>query len=154
MPELPDLTVYIEALARRCEGQPLERIRVTGPSLLRSVDPPLSECEGRRVEGLRRLGKRIVFALEEERFLVFHLMIAGRFHWRPKGAKPSRKVGLAALDFPGGTLTLTEASTKKRATLHAVRGEADLAAHDPGGLEVQGRASTRSARRFAPRTAR
>ncbi len=138
MPELPDVTVYVERLAARCAGQPLERVRVTGPSLLRSVDPPLSVAEGRRVDGVRRLGKRIVFALEGEIYLVFHLMIAGRFRWRPRGARPSRKVGLAALDFPTGTLVLTEASTRKRAMLHCVRGAAALAGHDPGGLEVQG----------------
>ena len=137
VPEIPDLTVYIECLEARCVGRPLEKVRITSPTLLRSVDPPLSDCEGRRVEGLRRLGKRIVFALEDEFFLVFHLMIAGRFRWRPRGARPSRKGGLAALDFPDGTLLLTEASTRKRATLHAVRGETALAEHDPGGLEVQ-----------------
>jgi formamidopyrimidine-DNA glycosylase len=137
VPELPDITVYVERLEARCQGRPLERVRITGPSLLRSVDPPPSEAEGRTVVGLRRLGKRIVFELESELFLVFHLMIAGRFRWRARGAKPSRKLGLAALDFPTGTLLLTEASTRKRATLHCVRGEAALAAHDPGGLEVQ-----------------
>ena len=138
MPEIPDLAVYLECLEARCAGRTLERIRVTSPTLLRSVDPPLSACEGRRVLELRRLGKRIVFALEDELFLVFHLMIAGRFRWRPRGAKPARKGGLAAFDFPDGTLLLTEASTRKRARLHAVRGEAALADHDPGGLEVQG----------------
>jgi len=136
VPELPDLTVYVECLAVRCEGRPLERVRITGPSLLRSVVPPISEAEDRVVEDVRRLGKRIVFALEDELFLVFHLMIAGRFQWRPRGAKPPRKLGLAALDFPNGTLTLTEASSKKRATLHVVRGKVDLAEHDRGGLEV------------------
>ncbi len=136
VPELPDVTVYVECLTARCAGQPLEAVRVTGPSLLRSVDPPLSAAAGRRVLGVRRLGKRIVFALEGELFLVFHLMIAGRFRWRARGARPSRKAGLAALDFPTGTLLLTESSTQKRATLHVVRGEASLAEHDPGGLEV------------------
>jgi formamidopyrimidine-DNA glycosylase len=137
MPELPDVTVYVERLAARCVGQILERVRVVGPSLLRSVDPPLSAADGRRVLGMRRLGKRIVFALEDELFLIFHLMIAGRFHWRERGARPSRKMGLASLDFATGTLILTEASTQKRATLYLVRGEAALAEHDPGGLEVQ-----------------
>ena len=137
MPEIPDLRVYIEALEERCGGQPLERIRIASPSLLRSVDPPLADCEGRRVLGLRRLGKRIVFELEGELFLVFHLMIAGRLRWRARGARPPRKGGLAALDFPAGSLILTEASTHKRASLHAVRGEAALAEHDPGGIEVQ-----------------
>jgi formamidopyrimidine-DNA glycosylase len=136
MPELPDVTVYVERLAARCVGSTLERVRVVGPSLLRSVDPPLSAAEGRRVLGVRRLGKRIVFALEPDLFLVFHLMIAGRFHWRERGARPSRKTGLASLDFATGTLILTEASTQKRAMLHLVRGEQALAAHDPGGLEV------------------
>jgi formamidopyrimidine-DNA glycosylase len=136
VPELPDVTVYVERLAARCAGQTLERVRVTGPSLLRSVDPPLSAAENRRVLGVRRLGKRIVFELEDELFLVFHLMIAGRFHWRERGAKPNRKTGLASLEFATGTLLLTEASTKKRAMLHVVRGEAALAEHDPGGLEV------------------
>ena len=138
MPELPDVTVYVERLTARCVGQTLERVRVVGPSLLRSVDPPLSAAEGRRVLGIRRLGKRIVFALEDELFLIFHLMIAGRFHWRDRGARVSRKTGLASLDFATGTLILTEASTQKRATLYLVRGEAALAEHDPGGLEVQG----------------
>ena len=136
MPELPDVTVYVECLEARCLGQPLEKIRIIGPSLLRSVDPPTSEAEGKHVEGLRRLGKRIVFELEDEIFLVFHLMIAGRFRWRDRGARPNRKLGLAALDFPTGTLLLTEASSKKRASLYLVRGEAALAEHDPGGLEV------------------
>jgi formamidopyrimidine-DNA glycosylase len=136
VPELPDVTVYVECLAARCVGQILERVRVTGPSLLRSVDPPLRAAEGLRVRGLRRIGKRIVFELEEEIFLVFHLMIAGRFRWRERGARPSRKVGLAAVDFTSGTLLVTEASTRKRASLHLVRGEAALSLHDPGGLEV------------------
>jgi formamidopyrimidine-DNA glycosylase len=136
MPELPDVTLYVERLAERCVGQTLERVRVVGPSLLRSVDPPLSAAEGRPVLGMRRLGKRIVFVLDEKLFLIFHLMIAGRFHWRDQGARPSRKTGLASLDFATGTLILTEASTQKRATLHLVRGEAALAEHDPGGLEV------------------
>ena len=136
MPELPDVTLYVERLAERCVGQTLERVRVVGPSLLRSVDPPLSAAEGWPVLGMRRLGKRIVFVLEGELFLIFHLMIAGRFHWRDRGARPSRKTGLASLDFATGTLILTEASTQKRATLHLVRGEAALAEHDPGGLEV------------------
>jgi len=136
VPELPDVTIYLEGLERRCAGQPLERVRVTGPSLLRSVDPPPSEASGRTVQGFRRLGKRIVFELEGGLFLVFHLMVAGRFRWRKPGARPQRRGGLAALDFPAGTLVLTEAGTRKRATLHVVRGEDALAEHDPGGLEV------------------
>jgi formamidopyrimidine-DNA glycosylase len=136
VPELPDITVYLECLDARIRGQPLERLRVLGPSVLRSVDPTADQLAGRRVTELRRLGKRIVIALEDEHFVVVHLMIAGRLHWRKPGATPPRKRGLACLDFPNGTLTLTEASTRKRATLHLVRGEAALAEHDPGGLEV------------------
>jgi len=136
MPELPDITIYIEALAPRIVGQPLEHARVTSPSLLRTVDPPLSASEGRRVVGLRRIGKRIVWEMEGSIFLVFHLMIAGRFKWRPEGTSPPAKVGLASFDFPTGTLLLTEASPKHRASLHVVHGEAGLAAHDPGGLNV------------------
>jgi formamidopyrimidine-DNA glycosylase len=136
MPELPDLTVYLEHLERRLLGRRLERVRVASPSLLRTAEPPLAAAEGRRVMGLRRLGKRIVFALEGELFLVLHLMIAGRLHWKRRGAAIPRKRAHAAFDFPDGTLLLTEASTKKRASLHVVQGAAALAAHDPGGLEV------------------
>jgi formamidopyrimidine-DNA glycosylase len=136
VPELPDVTVYIEALERRILGARLERVRLLTPFLLRSVDPPLSEAAGRTVTGLRRLGKRLVIVLEGDLFLVIHLMIAGRLHWRPAGAKPPGKIGLAAFDFSTGTLVMTEAGTKKRASLDLVRGEAALAAHDPGGLEV------------------
>jgi formamidopyrimidine-DNA glycosylase len=136
MPELPDVVVYIEGLERRIVGRALERVRLASPFLLRSVDPPLSEFEGRRVVGVRRLGKRIVLALEGELFLVLHLMIAGRLRWRERGTKVPARIGLAALDFEGGTLLFTEAGTKKRASLHAVRGEAALAEHGRGGLEV------------------
>src|SRR5436189_2308769 len=136
MPELPDITIYLEALAPRIVGQPLERARIVIPSLLRTVDPPLSAAEGRRVVGLRRIGKRVVWEMEGDIFLVFHLMIAGRFKWRPEGTKSPAKVGLASFDFPTGTLLLTEASTKKRASLYVLVGEAGLAAHDPGGLDV------------------
>ncbi|MGH7521643.1 MAG: Fpg/Nei family DNA glycosylase [Gemmatimonadales bacterium] len=136
MPELPDITIYLEALAPRIVGQPLERARIVSPSLLRTVDPPLSAAEGRKVEGLRRLGKRIVWEMEGTIFLVFHLMIAGRFKWRPAGTKSPAKVGLASFDFPTGTLLLTEASPKHRASLHVVDGEAGLAPHDRGGLDV------------------
>ena len=136
MPELPDITMYLEALAPRIVGQPLERAKVVSPSLLRTVDPPLSAAEGRKVVGLRRIGKRIVWEMEGGLFLVFHLMIAGRFKWRPEGTKSPAKVGLASFDFPTGTLLLTEASPKHRASLHVVAGEAGLAAHDPGGLNV------------------
>jgi len=116
--------------------QPLVRVRLGTPFLVRSVDPPLTEAVGRRVVRLRRVGKRIVFELEGDLFLVFHLMIAGRFHWRPPGARVPGKVGLAAFEFPTGTLMLTEASSKKRASLHVVRGAAAVAAFDAGGLEV------------------
>ena len=136
MPELPDITIYLEALAPRIVGQPLERARVVSPSLLRTVDPPLTAAESRKVVGLRRIGKRIVWEMEGDLFLVFHLMIAGRFKWRPEGTKSPAKVGLASFDFPTGTLLLTEASPKHRASLHMVRGEAGLAAQDPGGLNV------------------
>jgi formamidopyrimidine-DNA glycosylase len=136
VPELPDITLYIEALEKRVAGRRLERIRVGGPSLLRSVEPPLAAAEGRRVVELRRLGKRIVVGLEDELFLVIHLMIAGRLRWKPAGAKLPRKLGLAAFDFEAGTLLLSEAGTRRRASLHLVAGESELAAHDPGGLEV------------------
>ncbi|HXM39274.1 MAG TPA: DNA-formamidopyrimidine glycosylase family protein [Gemmatimonadales bacterium] len=138
MPELPDIVVYLEALTPRIVGQRLTRARVTSPFLLRTADPPLAAAEGRTVIGLRRLGKRIVWEMEDELFLVFHLMIAGRFKWRPPGAKAPGKIGLAAFDFPTGTLLFTEASKKHRASLHVVRREPALAAHDPGGLDVLG----------------
>ncbi len=136
MPELPDVTVYLEALDGRIRGARFERVRLLTPFLLRSVDPPLSAVVGKTVVGLRRLGKRLVIALEDELFLVIHLMIAGRLHWKPAGAKPPGKIGLAAFDFSTGTLTMTEAGTKKRASLDVVRGEAALRAHDPGGIDV------------------
>src|SRR6476469_4964228 len=124
MPELPDIVLYLEALRPRLEGQILERVRLLSPFLLRSVDPPISEAYGKRTVGLQRIGKRIVFALEGDLFLVLHLMIAGRLHWKPKGAKPPGKIGLAAFDFSTGTLTLTEAGSKRRASLNLVCGEA------------------------------
>ena len=136
MPELPDIVVYIEALEPRIVGAQLERVRLSSPFLLRSVDPPLDAAIGRRVASLRRLGKRIVVALDGELFLVIHLMIAGRLHWRNAGAKIPAKLGLAAFDFSSGTLVLTEAGSKRRASLHLVRGENGLDDHDPGGLEV------------------
>jgi len=135
VPELPDVTVYVEALSARVLGQPLQRVRVQSPFLLRSADPPLGEVEGRQVVAVRRLGKRVVLALDGELFLVLHLMIAGRLHWKEPGARPPGRVGLAAFDFPAGTLTLTEAGTKRRAALHLVRGAPALAALDRGGLE-------------------
>jgi len=136
MPEYPDVTVYVEALSERVLNQPIQKIRIGSPFVLRSFDPPISAAEGKKVTALRRLGKRIVFELEEDFFLIVHLMIAGRFHWKPKGARIARKYGQAAVDFPNGTLLLTEAGTKKRASIHLVRGEAGLQEHDPGGLDV------------------
>ncbi|MFO0995232.1 MAG: DNA-formamidopyrimidine glycosylase family protein [Alphaproteobacteria bacterium] len=136
MPELPDITVYIECLEKRVIGQTIEDIRVASPFLLRSVDPPIALFKGRRVRAVRRLGKRIVFDCGDDLFLVLHLMIAGRLHWRARGAPLARKVGLAAFDFRDGSLVLTEASPKKRAALHTARGRAALEAHDPGGIET------------------
>jgi formamidopyrimidine-DNA glycosylase len=136
MPELPDVVVYLECLQHRIVGRVLEKVRLASPFLLRSVDPPLEVAEGKTVQGLRRLGKRLVFVLENGLFLVLHLMIAGRLHWRERGAKPPGKIGLAAFDFTDGTLLLTEAGTKKRTSLHFIRGEDQLAARQPGGLEV------------------
>ena len=136
MPELPDVELYLSALRPRIVGHTLERVRLGTPFLLRSVEPTLDAAAGTRVTGLRRLGKRIVWELEDELFLVFHLMIAGRFRWRPRGAAIPKRLGLAAFDFAEGTILLTEAATKKRASLHVVRGAAALAQHDPGGLDV------------------
>jgi len=136
MPELPDVVVYLEKLRPLITGRPLEKIRIPSPFVLRSVDPPPRALEGRRVRDLRRLGKRIVLGLEEDLFVVIHMMIAGRLHWKPRGAPVPARIGLAAFDFPEGTLLLTEAGTKRRASLHLVRGEDALRAHDPGGLEV------------------
>jgi formamidopyrimidine-DNA glycosylase len=136
MPELPDVTVYIEALERRIVGQPLEAVRIVSPSLLKTARPPIRSAEGRKALHLRRLGKRIAIGLEGDLWLVLHLMIAGRLHWRERGAKLARKVAHAAFDFPNGSLVLTEFGPKKRASLHVVEGEAGIAAHDPGGLEV------------------
>ena len=135
MPELPDIVAYIEALEPRVLNLSITEIRVASPFLLRSVDPPLGEASGKKVTDLRRLGKRIVFGLEDDLFIVIHLMVAGRFHWKEKPTKPNRQT-LATFVFPSGTLVLTEAGSKKRASMYIVRGEAALAAHDPGGLEV------------------
>ena len=135
MPELPDVTVYLDALAPRIVGTTLERVRLASPFVLRSVDPPITHACGTRVLGLRRIGKRVVVALSGDLFLVIHLMIAGRLRWKARGTKIPGKLGLAAFDFTRGTLLLTEASTRKRASLHFVRGEAALAAFDAGGLE-------------------
>jgi formamidopyrimidine-DNA glycosylase len=136
MPELPDVEAYLAALRARILDARLTGVRIRNPFVLRSVDPPIEALAGRRVIGLRRLGKRLVLAFEGELFLVLHLMIAGRLHWRPTGARIPGKLGLAALDFAAGTLLLTEAGSKRRASLHVVRGEAALVALDPGGLEV------------------
>ena len=135
MPELPDVELYISALRTYIEGRTLERVRLATPFLLRSVQPPLESAEGRVVTGFRRIGKRIVWETSEL-FLVFHLMIAGRFKWRERGAAIPRKVGLAAFDFAHGSLILTEAATQKRASLHVVQGEDALASFDPGGIDV------------------
>ena len=136
MPELPDVLLYLHALQPRIVGQRVIGVRLASPFLLRSIDPPLSAIEGRKVVALRRLGKRIVFEAEDELFLVFHLMIAGRFRWKPPGAQIPGKVGLLAIDFDHGTLVMTEAGTRKQASLHVVAGSAALAHHDPGGLDV------------------
>src|SRR5258708_6297115 len=136
MPELPDVVIYIERLQARVRGEVLEKVRLASPFVLRSVDRPIREAEGKRVIGFRRLGKRIVMGLEADLFLVFHLMIAGRFHWKERSAKLPGKLALAAFDFSLGTLLLTEASSKKRASLHLVRGEQSLQQFNRGGLEV------------------
>ncbi|HXG70543.1 MAG TPA: DNA-formamidopyrimidine glycosylase family protein [Gemmatimonadaceae bacterium] len=136
MPELPDITVYIEALESRVKGETLRGTRIASPFLLRSVEPPLSDAYGRRVTGFRRMGKRIVFEFEDDFFLVMHLMIAGRLRWLPPAAKLPGKLGLAAFDFSSGTLVLTEADSKRRASLWLVRGSEGLQQFARGGLEV------------------
>ncbi len=136
MPELPDITLYLEHLAPRVVQQTLERVLVRSPFVVRSVDPPIGAVTGKRVLALRRMGKRIVFELERDLFLVVHLMIAGRFRWKPRGTKPPGKLGLAAFEFPSGVLLLTEAGSKRRASIHVVAGEAGLAQFERGGLEV------------------
>ena len=135
MPELPEVVLYIHALRPRILGERLEAVRVRSPSLVKSFDPPLAAAHGRRVESLARLGKRVVFGLEDDLFLVVHLMIAGRFQWRPPSAPIPRKLGHAAFDFAAGTLLLTEAGSHKRASAHLVRGVRALGAFDPGGIE-------------------
>jgi formamidopyrimidine-DNA glycosylase len=135
VPELPDITVYLEALDRRVTGRPLEKIRFASPFLLRTVDPPIADAYGRTVAGLRRLGKRIVFDLGDTLFLVIHLMIAGRLQWKDRGASIAGKIVQGALDFPNGTLLFTEASSKKRASMHLVRGEDTLESMRRGGIE-------------------
>jgi len=135
MPELPDVDVYVAALHARVTAATLERVRLNSPFLLRTVTPPLTTVENKRVTGVRRLGKRVVIELADDLYLAIHLMIAGRLHWKPRGTKLAGKIALAAFDFTTGSLTLTEAGTKKRASLHVVRGETDLAALSRGGIE-------------------
>jgi len=136
VPELPDIALYLGALAPRVVGSRLERLRIASPFLLRTAEPPVADLAGRQVVAVRRIGKRIVLAFDGDTFVVLHLMIAGRLHWKPAGAPIPRRAGLAAFDFPNGTLLLTEAGSKHRASLHVVRGREALAAHDRGGLDV------------------
>src|SRR5438552_946301 len=136
MPELPDIAAYITALEPRIVGEPLEHVRLASPFLLRTVDPPISSVEGRKVRELQRIGKRIAIGLEDDLWLVLHLMIAGRLHWRAVGAKLGGRNQLTAFDFPRGSLVLTEAGAKRRASLHVLRGEESLRAIDPGGIDV------------------
>ena len=135
MPELPDVTVYLERLEAHVGGERVEAIRLASPFLVRTYDPPIQEAHGKRITGFRRIGKRIVFELEDDQFLVLHLMIAGRLRWKEKGVKLQRKVGVAAFDFAEGSLMLTEASSKKRASLYFVQGQDALEQFDRGGLE-------------------
>ena len=136
MPELPDISAYISALEARILGQPLERVRLASVFLLRTVDPPLANAEGRAVRELRRIGKRIAIGVEGDLWLVLHLMIAGRLHWKPPHAKIGGRQNLAAFDFPTGSLVLTEAGSKRRASLYVLRGDAALRSIDPGGVEI------------------
>jgi formamidopyrimidine-DNA glycosylase len=136
MPELPDLTIYLEALRQRIVGQVLERVVLSSPFLLRTAVPPLETAHARRVRELRRVGKRIAIGLEGDLWLVIHLMIAGRLHWFPRGTPLSKRASLARIDFGNGTLTLTEAGSKRRASVHLIQGEQALRAQDPGGLDV------------------
>src|SRR5512146_45877 len=138
MPELPDIAAYISALKPRIVGQPIEKIRLASPFLLRTAQPPLSDVEGRTVRELRRIGKRIAIGVEGDLWLVLHLMIAGRLHWRPPGAKLAGRQSLAAFDFRSGSLVLTEAGSKHRASLHLLRGEEGLRSADAGGIDVFG----------------
>lgn len=136
MPELPDISAYLSALQERIVGQPLERVRLGSPFVLRTAAPPLSQADGHIVRELRRIGKRVAIGLNNDLWLVLHLMIAGRLHWRAKGVALKGRNNLAAFDFPGGSLLLTEAGTKRRASLHVVKGEEALRSIDPGGIEV------------------
>src|SRR5271168_501044 len=136
MPELPDIAAYISALEPRIVGQRIEQMRLASPFLLRTAQPPLTDVEGRLVQEVRRIGKRIAIGVEGDLWLVLHLMIAGRLHWRPPQAKLAGRKSLAAFDFPTGTLVLTEAGTKRRASLHLFQGEEALRSIDPGGIDV------------------
>src|SRR3954463_10587451 len=136
MPELPDILAYTHALESRIVGQPIEHLRLASPFLLRTVDPPLSEFEAKTVRQLRRIGKRIAIGVDGDLWLVLHLMIAGRLHWRPPEAKLAGRNNLAAFDFPNGSLVLTEAGTKRRASLHILSGEEGLRSLDPGGIDI------------------
>jgi formamidopyrimidine-DNA glycosylase len=136
MPELPDITAYLSALQERIVGQPLEKVRINSAFLLRTAAPPLADTAGHVVTALRRIGKRVAIGLDNDLWLVLHLMIAGRLHWRPRGAKLPGRNSLAAFDFPNGSLVLTEAGTKRRASLHVLKGETALEAADPGGIDV------------------
>jgi formamidopyrimidine-DNA glycosylase len=136
MPELPDILLYLHALRSRIVGHVVEHVRLASPFLLRSIDPPLSAVEGKSIVALHRLGKRVVFEADDELFLVFHLMIAGRFRWKPHGTKVPGKLGLLAIDFDNGTLLMTEAGTKRQASLYVVRGREALTQHEPGGVQV------------------
>src|SRR6201996_2848671 len=136
MPELPDITAYLSALAPRIVGQPLEHVRVASAFLLRTAQPPVAAAEGRVVRELRRIGKRIAIGMDGDLWLVLHLMIAGRLHWKPAGAKLAGRNSLASFDFPNGSLVLTEAGSKRRASLHVFAGEEGLRSIDPGGIDV------------------
>src|SRR6266567_2317160 len=136
MPELPDIATYITALEPRIVGEPIEHVRLASPFLLRTVEPPIASVEGRKVCELRRIGKRIAIGVEDDLWLVLHLMIAGRLHWRAAGAKLAGRNQLAAFDFPNGSLVLTEAGARRRASLHVLKGEENLRAMDPGGIEI------------------
>jgi formamidopyrimidine-DNA glycosylase len=147
VPELPDVTVYVEALERRIVGERLERLEIRSPFLLRTVEPAVEAALGKRVLAVRRIGKRIAIGLEGKLWLVLHLMIAGRLHWFPRGVR-AKRTALARLDFGSGTITLTEAGTKRRASLHLVQGEQALAQQDPGGLEILSSSAAEFARRL------
>ena len=136
MPELPDISAYLSALQARIVGQPLERVRINSAFLLRTASPPITDADGHMVTALRRIGKRVAIGLDNDLWLVLHLMIAGRLHWRPRGARLAGRNNLAAFDFPNGSLVLTEAGTKRRASLHILKGEAALESADPGGIDV------------------